>query len=77
MADQKWQSGTAAERRPHRDRQWTGEGVVIWWTGGAGGARAVVPAGLVAHDAAAPVHPLQTAAAADLQREQEHVSCHH
>ncbi|KAA6423072.1 MAG: hypothetical protein FRX49_07060 [Trebouxia sp. A1-2] len=60
-----------AERRPHRGHRWIGEGVVIWWTGGVGRARAVVPAGLVAPDAAAPVHPLQTAAVADLRREQE------
>ena len=77
MADQKSQSDTEAERRPHRDHQWTGEGVVIWWTGGAGGARAVVLAGLAAPDAAAPVHPLQTAAAVDLQRKQERVACQH
>ncbi len=75
MADQKLQSDTEAERQPHRDRQWTGEGVVIWWTGGADGARAVVLAGLVAPGAAAPVRPLQTAAAADLRHEQESVIC--
>ncbi len=77
MADQKLQSDTEAERQPHRDRQWTGEGVVIWWTGGAGGARAVVLAGLVAPDAAAPVPPLQTAAVVDLRRKQESVTCQH
>jgi hypothetical protein len=77
MADQRLQSDTEAETRPHRDRQWTGEGVVIWWTDGAGGARAVVLAGLVAPGAAAPVHPLQTAAAVDLRCEQESVTCQH
>ena len=77
MADQKLQSDTEAERQPHKDRQWTGEGVVVWWTGGAGGARAVVLAGLVAPDAAAPGHALQTAAAVDLRWEQEHIVCQH
>jgi hypothetical protein len=40
-------------------------------------ARAVVLAGLVAPDAAAPVHPLQTAAAVDLRSVQERVTCQH